>query len=474
MSDIMEFFPYPTPRGSQEIVLRTIEKKWSDYDCFVVRVPVAGGKSAIGTTVQGWALENGASAGIVTPNNLLRDQYLAEFDGLHTLKAQQDYWLERYQMNVKTFMKKHKIKFGPKGCQYNEDRKLVKRVGKPIVVNFMSYLAHSLHRNVMIVDEAHKMLPMLQGLHATKLWRFKERYPADLRTVQQLLLWMESQSVLSNNMKKLRGELKSLTATSTIQFTTDYYRGVEKDCIKIVPLDVSNEAPVLWPKKTKKILMMSATIDATDVDNMGLGTKKVLYIDVESETPEKQRPIIFSPVGSMSQKNKADTLPSLIEEIRKITKSHDGQKGFIHATYELAAILRREFGSDPRFIFHGSSDKQFQFQRFLDHAPESGVVFIGSGMHEGIDLKGTKGAYQIITNTPFLSLSSPQYRYLAANKPREYIWLTTKEMLQASGRICRTPEDYGKTYILDKDAELWITKAREYGQLPSWYNPKGI
>ena len=470
----MEFFPYKTPRGSQESVLRTVEKNFNKYDVFVIRVPVAGGKSAIGTTIQGWCLENKASAGLLTPNNMLRDQYLNEFDGLHTLKAQKDYWLERYQMSVKDFMKQKKVKFGPKGCQYNEDRKLVKRVGTPIVVNFMSYLAHSLHRNVMIVVEAHKMLPMLQSLHATKLWRFKEGYPADLKTVQQLLLWMESRSSLSKNMKKLRGELKSLTATSTIQFTTDYYMGAEKDCIKIIPMDISSEAPVLWPKKTKKIVMMSATINETDVDNMGLGTRKVLYIDVESEIPENQRPIVFNPVGSMSKKNREDTLPSLIKEIERITGEHSEQKGFIHATYETAAILRRSFGDNSRFIFHGANDKQERFQLFLNSAPESGMVFVGSGMHEGIDLKGTKGAYQIITKTPFLSLASPQYRYLAANKPREYIWLTTKEMLQASGRICRTPQDYGKTYILDKDAELWITKAREYGQLPSWYNPKGI
>ena len=50
MIDIMEFFPYETPRDSQEYVLKQVQDNWKKAEVFVIRVPVAGGKSAIATT----------------------------------------------------------------------------------------------------------------------------------------------------------------------------------------------------------------------------------------------------------------------------------------------------------------------------------------------------------------------------------------------------------------------------------------
>ena len=468
---LIDHFPYEKPRPSQVAVLESIEKNWNRFDTFVVQVPVAGGKSAIGIAIQNWCLENSASAAITVPNNLLRDQYLGEFDWLKTLKKQSDYFLPRYNMNVKQFMTKHKIKFGPRGCEYNEDRKMVRRVGTPIVMNFMGYQAHKLFRNVMIIDEAHQMLPVLQGIHATKIWKHIHKYPSNVKSVNDILLWLEGLGEVNGALLKLKQEIKSLTPATTIEFTTDWYRGEERECIKLLPMDVSAEAPIFWPKKTKKMVLMSATIGESDVENMGLSDRRVLYIKADSEIAEKRRPIIYNPIGSMSMRNKHETMPLLVKGIEGIVSKNEGRKGFIHATYELAGMLRDELPSE-RFIFHDKFNKRERFEHFLSLPASSGAVFVGSGMAEGIDLKYAAGHFQIITKIPFKSLVSPSYRFLAANKPRDYIWLTSKDLLQASGRICRTPDDYGETHILDSDYDLWIERAEKYGQIPDWFNPK--
>lgn len=469
---IMTYFPYEEPRDSQTDVLQSLEKNWNRYDVFVTRVPVAGGKSAIGTTVQDFSLTNKTSAAITVPNNMLRDQYLNEFDWLCTLKKQDDYFLPRFNMTVKQFMTKHKIKFGPRGCEYNEDYKKARRVGTPIVMNYMGYQAHKLFRNVLIIDEAHQMLNTLKDIHATKIWQHKVFYPDSARTVEDLLVWLEGLGSVTGVLAKLKAEIMSLTPSTTITFTEDLYRGEMEPCIKITPMDVSLEAPIFWPPKTKKIILMSATISDTDIDNMGLGDRKVLYIDAQSEIPEKRRPIYYNPVGSMSMRNKSKTMPQMVSEIKDIVATHQGKKGFIHATYELAELLRHEFREDSRFIFHNRTNKRERFEHYLSLGGDSGAVFVGSGMAEGIDLKYEAGAFQIITKIPFQSLVSPSNRFLAANKPREYIWQTTKEILQASGRICRTPTDYGETHILDSDYDLWFERATKYGQVPAWFNPK--
>jgi Rad3-related DNA helicase len=470
MSNIMGFFPYETPRDSQTKVLTKVEKNWNKYEVFVVRVPVAGGKSAIATTIQDWSLSHKASAAITVPNNMLRDQYMEEFEWLHTLRAQTDYWLERYDCTVKEYMKRHRLKFGPKGCEYNEDKKLVKRVGTPVVMNFMGYQAHKLFRNVMIVDEAHQLLPVLQSIHAKRIWRHIHGYPQNARSVSDILLWLEGMSTLTAPLAKLKKDISSLTPATTVEFGTDYYRGQEMDCIRLLPMDVSNEAPIFWPAKTKKLVLMSATISETDVNNMGLGTRKVCYIDATSEIPEAQRPILYTPVGSMSRKNKGETLPLLLTEIERVLGDNPGRKGFIHVTYELGSTIK-DATDNPRLIFHNKGNKKEQFAKFLAMPPESGAVFVGSGMAEGIDLKYDAGYFQLITKIPFKSLVNPCYRYLATHRPKDYIWLTSKDILQASGRICRTPEDFGATYILDQDFDLWFERAKSYGHIPDWFRP---
>jgi len=471
MKDIQSFFPYPVPRRSQTKILDSLQSQWNEFEVFVVRVPVAGGKSAIATTLQDWALSHKASASIVVPNNMLREQYTEEFSWLRTLKKQDDYMLTKYKMSVKEYMKKYNIKFGPKGCAYNEDRRMVKRVGTPIVMNYMGYQAHKLFRNVLIVDEAHQLLPVLQGIHATRIWKHEYGYPDGLQSASDILLWLEGKGNVTGKLQTLKAKINSLTPATTIEITSDLHRGEMKECIKLSPLNVSGEAPIFWPNKTKKIILMSATINETDVDNMGLGDRSVLYLDAESEIPEERRRVNYIPIGSMSAKNRSKTLPNVITKIQDIVQSNEGRKGFIHATYDIAKQLKPLL-DDDRFIFHNKYNKKAQFTKFLESDPAEGKVFVGSGMAEGIDLKYDLGRFQIITKIPFQSLASPCNRFLASHRPKDYIWMTTKELLQESGRICRTPDDTGETYILDSDFDLWYDRAKEFKQIPTWFNPK--
>jgi len=41
-SNILEHFPYDTPRPVQRELLETLEERWDDYDVFVVTMPTRG------------------------------------------------------------------------------------------------------------------------------------------------------------------------------------------------------------------------------------------------------------------------------------------------------------------------------------------------------------------------------------------------------------------------------------------------
>lgn len=74
--DVMSFFPLQTPRKSQEIVIREIDKAFkSGKRIVIVEAPVGSGKSAKAMTL---ALQS-ADAHVITPRKSLQDQYYEDF-----------------------------------------------------------------------------------------------------------------------------------------------------------------------------------------------------------------------------------------------------------------------------------------------------------------------------------------------------------------------------------------------------------
>lgn len=456
---IMNHFPYKKARKCQEDTLLAIEKEWLNYDVFIVRAPVAAGKSGIAVAIQSWA-DVGC---IITPNNMLRDQYMKDFKQLKTVKNQDKYWLSKYNMTEKEFRRKI-YKYGPKGSEYEKDRRAVKRVSTPVVSNYHAFIAHKLQRKLLIVDEAHSLLSTLQDIHSRKIWRHMYGYPLMASTPADVLDWIESKGEVSGLLAKLRNSIRSLSDGTILEMGQEYYRGASCDCLKLIPLDVSSEAPIFWPNKTKKIILMSATIGKSDIKDMGLSTRRVLYLDVESPIPEAQRPIRFVPVAKMGHRDQVQSIPEIADALFNLASQNEG-KGFVHATYDIALKLRPILSQDSRFLFH--NDKDDKDNIFDEFKLSKDKILVGSGFFEGIDLKYELATWQVMVQVPYPSLMNPAYRYLAKHKPEAYLWKTSKDILQASGRVCRDPTDYGITYLLDSRFRKWYLDAKS--SLPKWF-----
>jgi len=256
------------------------------------------------------------------------------------------------------------------------------------------------------------------------------------------------------------------------EMSSAYYRGAMCDCLKLLPLDVSAESPIFWPpSKTKKIVLMSATIGEEDVKAMGLDTRRVLYLDVDSPIPENRRPIRYVPVADMGKRQQDISIPKIVDALVQISSQHQ-KKGMIHATYDIAERIRPFLKDDPRFMFHNNNNKSDVYDKFLASPPERGKILIGSGMYEGIDLKFDAANWQVLLKCPYPSLENPAFRYLARHKPEAYLWSVSKDVLQASGRICRDPEDFGITYLIDSAFGKWYDRAKD--TLPPWFIMRDI
>jgi len=459
------FFPFKKFREGQAELLETLEKNWNNYEVFVIRAPVGFGKSPVAAAIQSWELSRKNGCCILTPNNLLRKQYLDSFSWMKTVKSQDEYWIKEYKMTERQYRQKI-YKWGPKDSEYKIDYKAVRRKGTPVVGNFFTYLAHKLQRHTVIIDEAHSLLGTLQEIAAKRIWKHEYRYPSNAKTVGDLLRWI-GKHPKDSKLQRLKQILESSTTHSICRFETEEHRGLDKQCIKLMPLSLADQTNPFWSgAKVKKIVLMSATIGKMDIQKLGLSSRRVMYIDVDSPIPAERRPILFQPIGNMSMSQQDENIEAMAKDLIELANHHN-TKGFVHAPYSLANKLRKFLVKDSRFIFHNKSNKQKCYDQFYQMPLKSGAVMVGSGMHEGLDLKYEVAEWQAITKVPYPSLADPAMRYLAYSEPDYYNWHVAKELMQASGRICRAPDDEGVTYLLDNQFKLWYSKYNL--SLPDWF-----
>lgn len=465
---ILDFFPkHLTIRQEQREALLQLEAAWDAFDVFVLNLPVSVGKSAIAITISNWI--KGKSI-ILTPSNILVEQYLKDYPHLHSIKRKDAYSCHSL-LNQASCSDFHATKkFFCKGCPY---RKAVvsKDYRKTSVANYYTYLAYKMFREVLIVDEAHQLRGMVNDQMSHHLWKFKYKYPYSLRTYDDLKKWVDQNPSLSKDkvLQLLKKELHQPVPKYLVEKGTDYYRGRQEEVLKVRPVDTSNYGGLLWPSsKVKKLVLMSATISEADVQQLGLSKKRVMTIHSNSPIPKERRPVYFdeSLATTVSIKSTKEDHQQLANQILKIVEEHPNQKGFVHITYSLMETLRPYLeGKSDRLMFHTRADKQFKYSQY--RADQTDKVLMACGLYEGVDLLEDMGRFQIIVKVPWPSLAEPAVRWMAEANPSNYAWEATKVVIQATGRICRSPKDFGSTFVIDKSFKRLYNQNPE--QFPTWF-----
>jgi Rad3-related DNA helicase len=122
--------------------------------------------------------------------------------------------------------------------------------------------------------------------------------------------------------------------------------------------------------------------------------------------------------------------------------------------------------SHPRLIWHDRHDTRDKYREFRDRTDN--CVLVACGLHEGIDIADDFGRWQVITKVPYPSLADAAVSVRAQLDPEGYQWATIKTILQASGRICRHPTDFGVTIITDNAFETLYQRNRHL--FPQWFS----
>jgi Rad3-related DNA helicase len=325
-------------------------------------------------------------------------------------------------------------------------------------------LAHRITKDVFIYDEAHNLIE--QGGTPIKLWQHLFGWPDDLKDEIDLLDWAETThtGVQSRDkmIQKVVKLLRKEDSDAVLEFDHEEYRGNLRRLLKITPLSCRSDKPIFWPKSVKKLILMSATINEYDIYNLGLDERRVMYIECDSEIPANNRPVIPLDIAPIRFHNYDLTIPKIVSEIERILDENP-KPGVIHCTYEMASRLRQHLGTNSRLHWHSAGNRTTVYNSFIRGDLGNDAVLIACGMSEGVDLAYDKARWQIITKVPYRSLADSKVRENCKQNPHLYAWWAIRTIMQATGRVCRSADDYGITYVLDSNfsrlrkewQELW-------------------
>jgi Rad3-related DNA helicase len=203
----------------------------------------------------------------------------------------------------------------------------------------------------------------------------------------------------------------------------------------------------------------------------GLDEETVRVCATSSPFPLEQRPIVYRPVGALSQATRAALEPAVFAEVAAILAAHPKDKGLVHvASYSAGRRLIADLGArapreSRRLLWIDSADGK---AAALDHHRASPLptVLVSPSLREGVDLPDDFLRFQVLTKLPYPDLGDPWTATRRARDPRWYAVETAKALVQAYGRSCRHAEDHGVTYVLDEHFARFLQRYRVL--LPDW------
>lgn len=216
----------------------------------------------------------------------------------------------------------------------------------------------------------------------------------------------------------------------------------------------------------QKVLLMSATPGDPDVARVTLGIPKeeFEYIERPSVFPIANRPIYFWDCGKLNYQSSDAEWLRIAKAIAyiSITEPYASRKGIVHSgskkNAERIVALINGLVPGGRFFTHGSAKGSLTREQALEEFVKSTSprVLVTASFTTGLDLPYIIG-WQVIAKAPFGSLGDEiTARRRAFKLPNGYPFgqqvyesECMNTVVQAAGRIVRSPDDSGPTFIID-------------------------
>lgn len=514
-----EFRPH-----QKEAITKIISEIEDGTETILLNAPVGSGKSLIGYSVAKYFEEvEGAKSYIYTKTTFLQDQYLRDFQDLRTAMGRNNFPCLMSQggygcdTGVCKQREKYKCPIGAEigdtimlrniddtdyeeNCLYWQQKcdaieNPISILNYPYAIADTMYVNHFDYRKLGIFDEGHSLESVLMSALEVELTDYQLYRDLGVELVvkdtiedwvDELYKYAKMYDGLAEKTSEIKRKERFQTRAENIAQCAAFLEespenwvfnsfdrvnpnlGRRVHYVVFKPIEIQEYTSILFSNIEHK-LIMSGSILKSDIflNELGLSTDSYAYIEIPSLVPPARRPIIRDYVGSMSQRNFADTLPNLIAKIKEIADNHLGEKGIIHTfTYKINTCLYDAFKLDDRFIFHTKKDRVEKTKEFKEAPAEDGDILVSPYSFEGVDFPYDEARWQVICKMPYPYLGDAQVMARnnmdAAQGSIDWGWCNRQVALSLSqmyGRTNRAIDDYSVTYLLDSDINRYLGPA---------------
>jgi len=487
MDDPLRYFPHREFREGQKELLLDLHDSLKDEDVVILSAPTGYGKTSLYISL---ARMFGKSI-IVVPRRDLQDQIEMKY-GIFTLKGRRNYVCPLLSNGRNVTADKGPCLLGKfqcpimnaicsspgscddcpcRYCPYNNRKKTALRIirsGGVICIN-PGLLNNFIDEcDFLILDEAHIVMRMLmRGVKVSEK-------PYDIRETlisEEIRVRNEISQLIPrifngelNLLEKLSSLMRKIEAIrNLLRFDNLIYYWNDGWIIDYAPYHEEEFMRLL--SDGKKLLIVSATPPRIRCRQVK-AEKHIIH--------PSRRPIFFCPIVKFTKKNieenKDLVYGSIARTIEKISREFISKgitkKVIVHAVSEdhCKEIAKR---INLRKVVHEKGNLDENLSEFLLGDYE---IFIASSLDTGSDFSTKDIALQFIAKVPYPDLGDPKIRKLRKimdDFNEWYIRETIDRICQASGRICRGPDDFGCTIILDEKFDSLYKKHKD--KFPEWF-----
>ena len=524
---IVSEFPAPSFRGTQEQALADITEAFAAGNRVVlVRAPTGSGKSLLARAIAGAARtveeaspSDATGAYYTTPQVSQLDDVAEDdlLDDLNVIRGKSNYDCilpgeEDTPVNRAPCARRRGYDCSVQHrCPYYSDRAIASN--RPIAAMTLAYFMQTAgsdvfrKRDVVVVDEAHGLAEWAE-MYATielspstvPVWdevgvpdvhndevgpvertsRFAQALLGVCSSEKDELLAMgdlsPEEAARRDRLQELISELKWFLedyrdSQSATTWVVDQPDG-EGGALTIKPLDPEKYLKHTVWDRGNRFALLSATILSKEsfCRGVGLDPDEVALVDVEHTFPVENRPLYDTTQGKMTYEHRDETLPKVARLCLRLMARHPDEKGLIHAhSYAIAGRLVEQFGQfgvGARVRSHDSDDRDAQLEAWK--AGDDPEVFVWVKREEALDLMGDLCRWQVLCKAPYLNTNDS--RVAARLEEGQWAWYhraALRTVIQACGRVVRTPDDHGATYLAD--ASLLDLFERAEHDTPPWF-----
>jgi len=521
-SRIVEEFPAPSFRGTQEQALRDIRAAFeAGNDVVLVRAPTGSGKSLLARAIAGCARRAGEDDAAKPVGSYYTTPQVSQLDDVASDDLLDDLSVVRGKNNYSCVLPgetttpvdqapcarergfdcpvKHR-------CPYFSDRDIASNrdIAAMTLAYFMQMAGSEVfgQRDVVVVDEAHGLAEWAEmyatielGPATVPMWGKKPapevedsedaaNYADGLVTVcKRRQTELRSQVELSREEVAERDRIAELVRElqwfvedardpeSATTWVVDQHDGAGSTVV-VKPMDPERYLKhTVWDRGTK-FALLSATILNKEAfcRASGLDPSRVALVDVEHTFPVENRPLFDTTQGKMTYEHREETLPKIARLVVRLMQRHPDEKGLVHAhSYAIAEELVRllnDFGVGGRVRTHDSEGRDAALDSWK--RSEGADLFVSVKMEEALDLKYDLARWQVLCKAPYPNTRDSRVaRRLEDGQWAWYYRAALRTVIQACGRVVRAPDDTGATYLAD--SSLLDLFERASADTPPWF-----